>query len=102
MEAAWNIPRLVRATVESMRLATTQVPNHAEAADSIRRTLGNLAQIAAGVAELRNLYGTGHGQDAANALPPPHHARLAASAAATLVVFLFETHIADPMTTTSP
>jgi len=88
----WDMPRLVRATLEQLSLTPNQVPKGLEVAESIRKTLGNLAQVAQGAAELRNLYGTGHGKDAATPPPPPHHARLAVGAASTLVVFLFETH----------
>jgi len=91
----WDVPRLVRATLEDLRLVPDQVPRATEVDDSIRRTLGNLAQVASGAAELRNLYGTGHGKDAVQPSPPAHHARLAVGAASTLVVFLFETHQLD-------
>jgi len=91
-DESWDLPKLVRMTFEELRLVPDQVPMAIEAAESIRKTLGNLAQIAQGSAELRNLYGTGHGKDSAMAAPPSHHARLAVGAASTLVVFLFETH----------
>lgn len=92
---SWDIPKLVRATLEDLSLVPDGVPKNKQASDSIRKTLGNLAQIAQGAAELRNLYGTGHGKDATMPPPPPHHARLAVGAASTLVVFLFETHQAE-------
>lgn len=88
----WHIPRLVRATLEELQLVPESIPKDDATRQSVRRTLGNLAQLAQGAAELRNLYGTGHGKDAASPIPPPHHARLAVGAASTLVVFLFETH----------
>lgn len=91
----WDLVKLVRATLEELELVPDVVPKSTEAADSIRKTLGNLAQVAQGAAELRNLYGTGHGKDALTPPPPPHHARLAVGAASTLAVFLFETHRLD-------
>jgi len=91
LDDRWGISRLVRATLDELDLVAANVPKGMEASDSIRKTLGNLAQLAQGAAELRNLYGTGHGKDALAPSPPPHHARLAVGAASTLVVFLFET-----------
>ena len=38
------------------------------------------------------MYGTGHGKDGNSAGLRPRHARLAAGAATTLAMFLFETH----------
>ena len=52
----------------------------------------NIAAVAQGVAELRNLFGTGHGPDGQPKCLQPRHARLAAGAAATLATFLIETH----------
>ena len=95
IDDGWDLPRLVHKTLEQLNLTPNQVPNALEARESIRKTLGNLAQVAQGAAELRNLYGTGHGKDATTPPPPPHHARLAVGAASTLVVFLFETHNAN-------
>lgn len=91
-EDGWDIPKLVHATALELNLVPEKAPKAKEASDSVRKTLGNLAQVAQGTAELRNLYGTGHGQDATTPSPSPHHARLAVGAASTLVVFLFETH----------
>lgn len=92
VDECWDIPKLVRATLEVLNLVPDNVPKGKEASGSIRKTLGNLAQLAQGAAELRNLYGTGHGKDASTSPPPPHHARLAVGAASTLAVFLFETN----------
>ena len=44
------------------------------------------------LAELRNLYGTGHGKDGKAQLLMPRHAKLAVGAATTLATILFETH----------
>jgi len=50
--------------------------------------------IANSLAQLRGQFGTGRGKDAAFTGLRPRHARLAVNAAATLGVFLFETHTA--------
>ncbi|MCO6435535.1 MAG: abortive infection family protein [Phycisphaerae bacterium] len=91
-EDTWEVPKLVRATLEVLNLVPDNFPKEKEASDSIRKTLGNLAQLAQGAAELRKIYGTGHGKDASTTPPHPHLARLAVGAASTLAVFLFERH----------
>jgi hypothetical protein len=58
----------------------------------IKRLLSSLATIANGLAELRGLYGTGHGKHGKASGLSRRHAKLAVSAAATLATFLFETH----------
>jgi hypothetical protein len=68
------------------------IPESAKGADAIKRLLGNLGQVSQGIAELRNLYGTGHGKDGTFRGLGPRHARLAVGAATTLATFLFETH----------
>ena len=64
----------------------------ARAADTIKRLLSNLATITQGIAELRNQYGTGHGRVRRSGGLTSRHAKLAVGAAATLAVFLVETH----------
>ena len=54
----------------------------------------HLTPHAARLAELRNLYGTGHGKEAAAQMQKPRHARLAVGAASTLAGLFFETHLA--------
>ncbi len=49
-------------------------------------TIGN------NLAELRELYGTGHGKHGSSTGLKTRHAKLAIGAAATFAVFLFETH----------
>jgi hypothetical protein len=88
----WNLPQLVKETSTRLQLAPTDVRPEARAAESIRRVLGNLGSIVAGIAELRNSYGTGHGKALGRGGLGPRHARLAVGAASTLAIFLFETY----------
>jgi hypothetical protein len=60
--------------------------------DCTKRLLSNLGTIGNGLAELRGLYGTGHGKHGKTAELSARHAKLAVGAAATLATFLFETH----------
>jgi hypothetical protein len=60
------------------------------AGDTLKRTLSGLGQVVVGVAELRNLYGTGHGRSRGPAVDRIH-ARLAVDAAGTMARFLLDT-----------
>lgn len=87
-----DVSPLVRRTAEELKLVPDAVPEAAKGAKSIKAVLGNLATIAQGLAEIRNLYGTGHGKHGQSKGLSPRHARLAVGAASALVTFLFETH----------
>lgn len=65
----------------------------ARGGDVIKRLLSNLGTIGNGLAELRGLYGTSHGKHGSATSLGTRHAKLAVGAAATLTVFLFETHM---------
>jgi len=87
-----NIPTLTKATLKELKLVPEDIPDSARGADVIKRMLSNLATIGQGLAELRGLYGTGHGKHGSASSLGPRHAKLAVGAASALVVFLFETH----------
>ena len=88
-----ELPKLVRTTAKELALLPEAVPDKAKGSEVIRRLLSNLNQVAQGMAELRNLYGTGHGRAGRVKGIQPRHARLAVGAAATLATFLLETHL---------
>ena len=87
-----DIPTLTKATLKELNLVPEGVSNAARGADVIKRLLSNLSTVGHGLAELRGLYGTGHGQHGATSGLTTRHAKLAVGAASTLAVFLFETH----------
>ncbi|MGQ0629282.1 MAG: abortive infection family protein [Phycisphaerales bacterium] len=87
---------LVKQTMAHLKLLPDDIPETAKGAKTIKAVLGNLAMISQGMAELRNLYGTGHGKHASHKRLPVRHARLAVGAATTLVTFLFDTHESRP------
>jgi len=87
-----DIPTLTKATFKQLNLVPEGIPKSARGADLIRRILSNLSSVGHGLAELRGLYGTGHGQHGSTSGLTAHHAKLAVGAASTLSVFLFETH----------
>jgi hypothetical protein len=87
-----DVTKLVKATMKHLQLLPEGVPDAAKGAETIRRMLSNLATLVQGLAELRNLYGSGHGKDGRARGLQPRHARLASGAATTLAVFLFDTY----------
>ena len=87
-----DIPTLTKATLKELKLVPEGVPDSAQGAQVIKRLLSNLGTIGNGLAELRGLYGTGHGKEGKATGLTARHAKLAVGAAATLAVFLFETH----------
>lgn len=89
-----DLPKLVRQTTKVLQLTPDDIASTARAAETIKRMLMNLATLVQGSAELRNAYGTGHGKSKSQARQRlgPRHARLAVGTAATLGVFLYETH----------
>jgi hypothetical protein len=91
-----DLPQLLKLTCKELELTPPATRETTKAEDTIRRILGSLATITQGVAELRNLFGTGHGKKAGTRSLTERHARLAVGAASTLAVFLVETHQVSP------
>lgn len=87
-----DVSTLTKATLKELKLVPEGVPDAARGADVIKRLLSNLGTIGNCLAELRGLYGTGHGKHGSASGLGTRHAKLAVGAAATLTVFLFETH----------
>lgn len=88
-----DVSTLTKETLKELRLVPEGIPDAARGADVIKRLLSNLGTIGNGLAELRGLYGTGHGKHGTATGLSPRHAKLAVGAAATLAMFLFETHM---------
>ena len=87
-----DVSTLTKETLKELKLVPEGVHDAARGADVIKRLLSNLGTIGNGLAELRGLYGTGHGKHGSASGLGTRHAKLAVGAAATLSVFLFETH----------
>lgn len=87
-----DLIRLVKTTAKILAISPQQIPNSSRARDSILQVLGSLGSITQGLAELRNVYGTGHGRDSTSQGLTVRHAKLAVGAASTLALFLVETH----------
>ena len=88
----WDINRLMKETRSILCLVPENIPDSEKGAESIKRILSSLGQISQGLAELRNLYGTGHGKDGKAKGLSPRHARLALACSSALAIFLFDTH----------
>lgn len=87
-----DMPTLTKETLKELKLVPEGIPDSARGADVIKRLLSNLGTIGNALAELRGLYGTGHGKHGRSTGLTARHAKLAVGAAATLATFLFETH----------
>lgn len=87
-----KLPQLVGQVRAKLELLPESIPEKAKGAETIKALLGNLGTVAQSLAELRSLYGSGHGKEARVKGLQPRHARLAVGAACTLAVFLFETY----------
>ena len=88
--------KLVRSTLSELALLPDDIPEKAKGYETIRRVLSSLTQIAQGLAELRNLYGSGHGPGPNVPGVQQRHALLCVGAATTLALFLLETHMERP------
>ena len=87
-----TIIQLVKSTCKELKLTPNDISETATASETIKKILGNFAAITQGLTELRNQYGTGHGKTRKAKGLSSRHAKLAAGAATTLAIFLFETH----------
>lgn len=85
-----KFPRLVKAAVAKLDLASDSIPDPQKGAQALAMLSGGLGQIAEATAALRNLYGTGHGRTR-TAGADGRHARLVVGACSTLAAFLLET-----------
>jgi hypothetical protein len=84
-----DLYKLVR---KELKLVPEDISNAAKASSTIKNLLSSLVIIVQGVAELRNLYGTGHGPEGRAKGLELRHANLAVGSATTLVTFLFDTY----------
>ena len=84
-----DIQVLLRRAQQELDLEPRAAGEDLHGSETIRRTLSNLGQVVVGVAEVRNLYGTGHGRHRSRELEIVH-ARLVVNAAITVATFLLE------------
>ena len=87
-----DLPKLTKILVKNLKLVPEGISDEAKGAETIRLILRNLNSLTQYLAELRNLYGTGHGRDGKYRGLEVRHARLAVGAAVTFIEFVTETH----------
>lgn len=87
-----DLGELTKLLVKSLKLVPEEVPDAAKGAENIRLILRNLTAITNNLAQLRGLYGTGHGRDGQHRGLQPRHARLAVASAVAFVDFVAETY----------
>lgn len=68
------------------------IDDNVRGAKPIKQVLGSLKAIAQGIAELRNLYGSGHGKSDSYRGLETRHAQLAVGSSITLVRFMWDTY----------
>jgi Abortive infection C-terminus len=86
-----DIPKLLKNVQKALELVPDEVDESKKGADLIKILLNNLGQVVVKIAELRNLYGTGHGKEYKRKGLSERHARLVVGAGITLSAFLLET-----------
>jgi hypothetical protein len=84
-----DIPTLLKRACQKLGLDVASVLPGDPGADVVRRVLGNLGQVVTGVAQVRNVYGTGHGRVNTRDLEIAH-SRLVVNGAVAVGTFLLE------------
>lgn len=87
-----DLPKLTKALARELQLVPEGISEEAKGAKTVRLILQNLSVLTQYIAELRGLYGTGHGWAGGTRGLEPRHARLAAGAAVTFIDFVTETY----------
>lgn len=91
-----NLQQLTKLLAKELSLVPEGISEEARGAKSVRLILSNLSALTTYIAELRGLYGSGHGRDGNHRGLEPRHARLVAGAAVTFIDFVTETHHQRP------
>ena len=87
-----DLPELTKLLTKELKLVPTGISDEAKGADKIRLILRNLTSLTQNLAELRSLYGSGHGRDGKHRGLEVRHARLAVGAAVVFIDFVTETY----------
>lgn len=82
---------LTKKVAKELQLVPEGITDATKGADNIRLILRNLTQLTNNLAQLRGLYGTGHGRDGQHRGLQPRHARLAVASAVAFIDFVSET-----------
>jgi hypothetical protein len=83
-----DLPELTKSVAKEPRLVPEGISDEAKGSETIRLILRNLSALTQYLAELRGLYGSGHGRDGKHRGLEPRHARLAVGAAVAFIDFM--------------
>ncbi len=83
---------LTKKLTKELKLVPEGITDEAKGAENIRLILRNLTQLTNNLAQLRGLYGTGHGRDGQHRGLQPRHARLAVASAVAFIDFVADTY----------
>ena len=87
-----DLPELTKLLAKELQLVPEGIPDSARGAETIKLILRNLSSLTHHLAELRGLYGTGHGRDGKHRGLEARHARLAVGSAVAFVDFVTDTY----------
>lgn len=87
-----DLADLTKMLIKELNLVPEGITDEVKGANNIKLILRNLTSLTHNLAELRGLYGTGHGRDGKHRGLQPRHARLAVGAAVAFIDFISETH----------
>lgn len=87
-----DLSTLTKNVAKELQLVPEGITDEAKGAENIRLILRNLTQLTNNLAQLRGLYGTGHGRDGKYRGLQPRHARLAVASAVAFIDFVAETY----------
>jgi hypothetical protein len=87
-----DLGELTKKLTKELQLVPEGITDETKGAENIRLILRNLTQLTNNLAQLRGLYGTGHGRDGQHRGLQPRHARLAVASAVAFIDFIVETY----------
>lgn len=87
-----DLPALTKLVAKELSLVPEGIHAEAKGAEAIKLILRNLSALTQYLAELRALYGSGHGRDGKHRGLQPRHARLAVGAAVSFIDFVTDTY----------
>lgn len=87
-----DLGELTKKLTKELQLVPEGISDEAKGAENIKLILRNLTQLTNNLAQLRGLYGTGHGRDGNHRGLQPRHARLAVASAVAFIDFVSETY----------
>ena len=88
-----DLTQLMKITCDAIGLSAKGADRSSNSGIIAAKILGNLGVISQGMAELRNLYGDGHGRTKGFKQLPKRYANLAVGASVTAVNFMWDTYV---------